>query len=537
MFDSGSIPAALARLMKTATRADIIFILAASLALALWLIGAQIFKARWGINDDHDTISFIGAGHHHLPAGDYLRVLFTRTELGAIGSYPRFRPFYYPALLGEAVVWGDNVHLWYASRTVQLALFLAAVWIVIARHLGILVGLAAILATFQVSFWGDIWARLGTGELYATVALGVWLLGIDGMFTPTSARVHALALFAVPVGMFMMIGSKETLFPFVGYSAAALAIYIALHPRASIPKILLVATFVLGGISGTVIYQALSRAKQDALGRSIDASERLAHLLPPFAGSLIKFVLPSLVLIGLGAVLSRAMAKGQNWHPRWQKLSAIYGIGVLILWSLYLSQYVAYDGQWPTGYRYDFPGQLALPGLVVISVMYVTELLKSVDLAPVAKVLTAIAALAVIIGSLVYRPFPLTLAVERNIDRTAAFEKVISALAAAAKANPAIPIIFRANGAWASYEPIVSVSVFLRLYYEVKNPIAVKFYPDPKETSNVMTALAASIRDWQLHGREHIVPLNAVEATARAGCLSAGFGGSVEPGCQGNFLF
>src|ERR1035437_8050333 len=95
-----------------------------SIVLSSWLIGPQVLHAAWGAIDDHDTLTFIGAGNHHLPLGQYFHVLFTQTEMASIGHYVRFRPFYYPALLGEAVLWGDNVHLWYACRVGLLAIFI-----------------------------------------------------------------------------------------------------------------------------------------------------------------------------------------------------------------------------------------------------------------------------------------------------------------------------------------------------------------------------------------------------------------------------
>jgi hypothetical protein len=356
--------------MKVA-RGQALAIVMISIALSAWLIGPQVIHASWGITDDHDTLTFIGAGNHHLPLSQYFHVMFTQTELAAIGHYLRFRPFYYPALLGEAVVWGDNVHLWYACRVGLLAIFIAGIWAVIARHLGIIVGLCVVLLVMKGSYWGDVWARLGPGEIYGAAGLGLWLVGLDGMFAATENRFRNLSMLAVTLGTIMMVGSKETLFPFAGYSICAFALAVYLRRDSLAAKIHLGLLLAYSATTAAVIGLALSRAGQDFLGRPVGLMERVAQIVAPLTASMEKFVVPALSVLALTAALTRWQApKATDFRDRWLKPALIYSAGVVLLWSLYLSQYIGYNGQWPTGYRYDFPGLLAVPGLVVGSVMF-----------------------------------------------------------------------------------------------------------------------------------------------------------------------
>ncbi len=506
-----------------------------SIALSVWLIGAQVFHASWGAIDDHDTLKMIGAGNHHLPLGQYLHVLFTQTELGQIGLYPRFRPFYYPALLGEAVLWGDNVHLWYASRVALLAIFIAGIWIPIARHLGIIIGLCFVLIIMRMSFWGDVWARLGPGEIYGAAGLGVWVAGIDAMFAAASERARRFGMLAVTLGTFMMVGSKETLFPFAGYSVCAFAIFIYLHRQSVAAKIHLMLVLAYGAATAAVIGSALSRGGADFLGRPVGLSERLGQIIAPFASSLAMFVLPAIVLLAAtAAIVHWRRPAGSGLGEIWLKPAAVYVAGVVWLWSLYLSQYIGYSGQWPTGIRYDFPGVFAAPALVIISIMFLVASTRRYprtnraiwDIAMVIAVVSIFMSVRAV-------PFPLVNDVKTNIDRTAKFQKVLAEVAGLAAQDPQEPIVLRANGAW-TYEKIVSVAVYLHNYYKVANPIAVKFYSDGN-TSPQFVALAEIIERWERDGgRDQFVPFGSIAERAKSGCLSIGLDGPAEPGCHGS---
>jgi hypothetical protein len=516
-------------------RYQVIAIALMSIMLSAWLIGSQVFQASWGAIDDHDTLNMIGAGNHHLPLGQYFHVLFTQTELGQIGEYTRFRPFYYPALLGEAVLWGDNVHLWYASRVVLLAIFIAGIWIAIGWHLGIIIGLCFILIIMRMPFWGDVWARLGPGEIYGAAGLGLWVAGVDAMFTASSERLRWLGMLGVTLGTVMMVGSKETLFPFMGYSTCVFAVFIYLHRKSPAAKVHLMLVLAYSIATAGVIGLALSHGGQDFLGRPVGLSERLAQIVAPFASSLEIFVLPAIVLVALAAGISRwRPPEGNDGSEDWLKPAIVYAAGVLWLWSLYLAQYIGYNGQWPTGYRYDFPGVIAAPALVVISIMFLVAVSRPYRLLNrTIRGVAMAAALVSIVISFRAAPFPLANAATQNIDRTAKFQKTLAEVASLAKKDPQKPIILRANGAW-TYEKIVSVAIYLHNYYEVTNPMAVKFYSDGNPNPQFV-ALGEIIKQWEQHGgRGQFVPLGSVAERAQSGCLSIGLDGPGEPGCRGD---
>lgn len=519
------------------SRYEVPTIVLLSIAISGWLIGGQVLYAAWGMIDDHDTLTFIGAGNHHLPLGKFFHVLTTQTEMASIGKYTRFRPFYYPALLSEAMVWGNHVHLWYASRVVLLAAFIAGIWIVVARHLGIIVGLAVVLFVMRAPFWGDVWARLGPGEIYGAAGLGLWLVGMEGTFNSSRTWVRNFGLLAVTIGTVMMVGSKETLFAFAGYSLCAIAIYAYLHRDSYAAKIHLVLILIYSVLSAWAIALALSRAGQDFLGRPVGLVERLSQILTPLGESASKFMIPALLVLGITAGVARWLTRDRlEFRNLWLRPAFIYCAAAVLLWSLYLSQYIGYDGRWPTGYRYDFPGVFAFPALAVISLVLVTVIVNPFSRLRMAvgagSLVVAIAAITI---ALMRLPFPLSTAVAANIEKTAKFQNTLSELSALASKDPQVPIIVRANGAW-TYEKIVSVAVYLRIYYEIANPIAVKFYPDPNPNPQLIS-LGEAIKGWQQDGRSsQLVPLAAIAERAKRGCLSIGLDGPAEPGCGGGDL-
>ena len=270
------------------------------------------------------------------------------------------------------------------------------------------------------------------------------------------------------------------------------------------------------------------------MGSPVGLGQRLAKILSPLGESGLKFLLPALLLLGLTAGVVRWFTSDpREFRNLWLGPAVIYGVGVGVLWSLYLSQYIGYNGQWPTGYRYDFPGVFAFPALVVISIIFATTVLRPFLRLNAAVRGCALAGAAVAIAiALVRLPFPISTAVAANIDATARFQKTLSELSAIARKDPQMPIILRANGAW-TYEKIVSVAIYLHGYYKIANPIAVKFYPD-KNPNPQLLGLGQTIKRWEQNGgRDEFVPLGAVAERAKSGCLSIGLDGPAEPGCRG----
>ena len=116
------------------------------------------------------------------------------------------------------------------------------------------------------------------------------------------------------------------------------------------------------------------------------------EIIMPLGPSSLKFLLPAIVLTALTALLLiwKTSDTPAIWR-HWLRPTAIYLAGAFGIWALYLFQYIAYSGVWPTGLRYDFPGQLALPASLVISLIYAIAVLRSLRYSEVALMAGAIA--------------------------------------------------------------------------------------------------------------------------------------------------
>lgn len=112
---------------------------------ALILVGVleapQIKNAELWVIDDHQIIRYLGADGD-LPLTEIPTTLLHGTEVGQYASALRFRPGYYLLKLLETSLWGDSVWLWYATRGLAFAAFLAAIAYVAIRLLGIAVGIS-----------------------------------------------------------------------------------------------------------------------------------------------------------------------------------------------------------------------------------------------------------------------------------------------------------------------------------------------------------------------------------------------------------
>jgi hypothetical protein len=132
--DSKALPVSgyLERLLFPQSRAGAFFaIIVISGVFSLLLTGTQIFRANWGLIDDHQIFTFLGPDLK-LPASEIWSTLLTKTEVGQLQG--RFRPSYYLITVVETSLFGPDVHLWYIRNSVAFALFLSGLWWTMSRH-------------------------------------------------------------------------------------------------------------------------------------------------------------------------------------------------------------------------------------------------------------------------------------------------------------------------------------------------------------------------------------------------------------------
>ena len=84
------------------------------------------------------------------------------------------------------------------------------------------------------------------------------------------------------------------------------------------------------------------------------------------------FLLP--LALGVLAIWLQAWRRGQA--NRLVPLGRRAGLCLVALLMVLSSQFVFYNGQWPAGCRYDFPGLLALPIMAFVLAWLMLAMLK-----------------------------------------------------------------------------------------------------------------------------------------------------------------
>ena len=340
-------------------------------------------KAQWGMIDDPEIAGFLGT-ERRMSVADWASAMVHFRELGSpTPTWNRYRPAYFGLRFTECLLWGNRPILWYAARLVLFATALAVSWTLFWRWLGSGAACMALLFLLTYDCWRDIWCRLGPAEIYAVFGIALYAAGVAGVLrhsSPETAPPEAdsasvdraadgaanRSWLLILVGSVVAMGSKENflvLLPFTWLLTAWLAWHKRLSRSGLIYAMLssLVGLFIAG-----VVASALVKSGRDINAQSTDPGARLMALIDGF-GRLWRR--PEIYPLLIGGIILTALAfharRRQQLHvllPAW-KWGFVAMLGLL---ALLVSQCVFYSGQWPCQSRYDFPGLLALPLMVLV---------------------------------------------------------------------------------------------------------------------------------------------------------------------------
>lgn len=476
-----------------------------SVLLTGYLFGGNLF-ARWSIFDDHEIMWFLGRADR-LPVSEIVPRMM-QTELSADSTTPRFRPAYYALRLIESAAWGKHPGLWYGSHLGILLLFLIAVWLTASRRIGFVPAGLLSLYTLTFTFWSGIFSTLGPGETYATLGLGLFVIGFDRAWDDSGLSRGSLLLL---LGTVCAAGSKENFIVLL----IPWGVLMARAARRGNLRWLPAAPFGLAAAwSGWIAYSVIRRMQAsgaDVYGNPIGPGERLAVLLEALRDPRIT---PLYVAAGL-LLLIWAWVRTQQTTVAGASLA---GAGAVVLLAvLYVSQVIFYAGAWPTGTRYDLPGLLCWPLLLFVVSWYLLRLRAALPAASPYR--AAPAAAVIIIGVLaVGSHFPnipaIRAATARNIASTNAFTAFIGRLAAVAAQNPDLPIVIE-SGDPSDFEPIISYPRFLYAG-GVTNPNYLIWIPARHGASNYQGSLSAQLRHLSREGapREYL-PIDQLRDVGR----------------------
>ncbi|MDB5576942.1 MAG: hypothetical protein JWR80_2118 [Bradyrhizobium sp.] len=501
-----------------------------SFLIAFALTGNQIFRANWGVVDDWEPFEWLQAGH--LPFSEIWNTLLTKTEVGVPAG--RYRPVYYFLKALETASWGTNVHLWYLTRTLEFTVFIASIWWITSRFVGI--GAAAILLIpmLAMPFWADVWARLGPSEAYGSGALGILLMGAYGVLAGESAAVRRIAAVAITMATIILVGVKETFVPFAGLSIALLSIAWA-RQRLSLPLAGLLAAAICA-VTGAIIVavQKTLAGGVDYYAKPVDLSSSIGIARSGFVYAISYWGPVYLVAGSALAMLERS--RGQTLR-RWAAASTVAAAVFVFLVAMYVSQCVAYRSELPMNTRYDFPGALFVPINYCLLTCYVAWMTRPYS-PPWSGY--AVAGAVILSGYLLipkmagqFRPASLPKATVRNIQRTDTFFRELQSAVAAARNAPGRPVILEAHEPWSwAYEPIFALAIYLEAL-GAKNPVSIRMHADDRPSGALDDGLKKSIKALQDQGNKRFIPLATSIANMKDGCISIGINGPANPECTG----
>jgi hypothetical protein len=456
-----------------------ILIFAFAMTVFLWGSGLH---ASWWIVDDEEIQQFIGPAQR-MPLSKLMPNLLD-TEVGQAGTYLRFRPGYYLVRLLECAFWGKDPHLWYGVRAACFFLALSILIALLDRFMGFPLAMALTLLFLCHAFWADVFARLGPAETYAAIGLPLYCLAFViikrrlGQTPPDDASQTKSAFvwtLIICIASLLTAGSKENFTLILIPSAYLLYLALKSHGSRSAVRVVTIAALSLNLLIPVTIIAtvslALARARHDIYLNPVSPGERvlaLAHF-PTGRSAAAEYclLLGVTLLVTIAAVAAPRLAWLDSDRCRLIN-RAMYT--QLTLTGLYFSQLLFYDGRWPTGTRYDYPGAL-IPEISLALSIYLASQVARRHLAVPIRITGSLLLCCLAFhqrGELV-RNRELSKA---NVTRTQQFTSRLQLVIREASAHPQRPIVLESHSVW-DYEPVVSVRCFLRIN-NIANPIQLK---------------------------------------------------------------
>lgn len=346
---------------KWNNRTKIILSVLVSVALPLYLFGPNL-KAQWWLIDDHEIFYFLKTEKSPSNWLNFFKILIDQTEVGHFGSSPRYRISYYFIRLFETILWKDHAFLWYAFRMGIAILFSFSIIRIFNRYFSLTISIIFLMTVFSLRYWSDIFSRLGTGEVYAVLGVGLILISLAKYDYQNENPIWVYVF--VSLGVVIASGSKENFIVLI-----LLPIFILFFERSRsfnwLQRLTLASSILFVLITFLSLCLFFAKSRVDVYGNSVLLSDRIPLLLTRFENGL---VLNMLVLIG-GVLLFGAL-----FYAREKKniVSPLLIVPIIFLIILLFNIFF-YNGIWPTQSRYDFPGILVYQAGIFLLVYLSSE--------------------------------------------------------------------------------------------------------------------------------------------------------------------
>jgi hypothetical protein len=508
---------------------SLFFILLFSTIAAFALFGNTL-NSKFGLIDDHEIIQFLGPdkkiGFSEIPAA--LRL----TEVGNFGSQERFRPVYYLLRILESILWGNHPALWYLSRLVILSISLSLTWILISKFTSKFTSgfIIAYLLTFIC--WVEIFARLGPSETYITLGLPIYLWGFLRIYSHRKFLNHDwFAALSIILGTLLCVGSKENMVILAIPSLLILFWGVRNHEWTSILSATLSILFSLFIVCA--IYLLLHNSGTDIYQSSINPIQRLHEAFSSYYSIFTNPLLYILALIGIYLLLLFFLRKQRRIRQNAQNSLLI--LTVLFFFVFY--QILFYHGNWPSSSRYDYPGLLYIPVIVIILFSTLKILLEEFQINQAKLISNFVTAFAILMLTISSGYSASVSTISMIVSTTNQFNVQLNSLIHDAISHPKDIIVLESSNVW-DYERIFSYQVYL-LNNGVTNPITLRIHGyTPQSIANSHDVnlvqeveLSQELEDWSNNGHDHLLPLKTLQNYGQ-NCISVMMSAEVETKCQ-----
>ena len=500
-----------------------VLILLASFVFVFLLFGS-LLKAKFGVIDDHEIIRFLGPDKK-LGINEIFLEL-KQTEVGNFGSLERFRPVYYFLRLLECVIWGAHPELWYLARIILLTISIATTWHLLAQFSGFFTSSAITAYLLTLPLWVGIFGRLGPSEAYIAVGLPIYIWGFLALLhEKLPKRKSWLASIAIIFGTIVCVGSKENLVILI--IPSTYLFFTGLRKRNFLSILSSVISDLACAFVGIAVFTLINKNGTDVYGMIVSPIQRFLALFLTyksiFANPLFYIGLLFLLYLLLLAAFRNYKTISTN------VLHSL--IALLIIASFVFSQMFFYQGSWPLNSRYDYPGILYLPAIVIILQKTITTIISE----KIPNLPTSSVAICVSLGLLLLtfsRGYQSILSTNiSTVETTNNFANKVNSIIESAKSHPEDIIVLESSNVW-DYEPIFSYQIYL-VNSSVQNPITLRIHnysPDSVE-KGLEVELAQELSKLSQIGDNRFQSISTLEKYG-SDCISVMISAETETNCS-----
>lgn len=515
------------------------FLLLAILSLCVsYIFFGENLKAEMGAIDDH---RFLSSGVLQDPSLAWTNFL-NAPEIKSFGNYDRFRIIYDFLSNIEVAAFGMQAAYFYLINILIFGFFIFCVFYITHKNMGRKWAIALTLFVISPIYFAHIFTRLGTAEAWTIFGLSIFSLGMSSLYRKIkeSDSFNSWKEWsAMMLGSIIIIGSKEN-FAVLGVLVLAFALFLIYKKRLNKTAAFSTVVILLAN-AYQVLHIVLTQKKRGVDFYQNDAGilYRLTKIAGGlFSGNALAFSLPLILLVSGLLVFIYFYRKNRAKEPILRdpivvKLFVTPLVWVFILAVFYLFNLYMYDGVAYYSHRYAFPSILAIQILFLILIKWVFDL-KS-HFFPQLKsrfTNTLFQAVLIVLLVLVAKNFDYSqMMTRKNVQATVAFQGELKKVISETKIHPGYPVVFASY--WPmDYEPLISVSTYLR-YYGTTNDLMVKTFYDSIPLADglpVVKWVADENEKFEKNGGGSFVPYDIAEGKK---CFFVDFSGTTaDEGCE-----